>query len=70
MLGFLERSGVAASAIKPEWGPPLRIYDIRGARPLEVANHDVKKGWSIFESALEGLGVGLTVEATLSAVRK
>ena len=70
MLGFLQKKGVPNQAVKPEWGMPLRIYDVREARPKEIANFDTRKGWSIFQGNLESLVPGLKVEEVLEAMKR
>ena len=63
---LLETKGVAKSALKAEWGPPLRLYDIRGVadgnRPALVAQFESDKGWAIQQRVLEYLVSSLTVE--------
>ena len=70
MMGFLQKKGVPAEAIKPEWGTSLRIFDIRGPRPKEVANFDVRKGWSVFQGNLEALVPRLKAEDVVAAMRR
>ena len=71
---LLETKGVAKSALKAEWGPPLRLYDIRGVadgnRPALVAQFESDKGWAIQQRALESLVPSLTVEDAMNELRK
>ena len=70
MLGFLAKKGVPKTHVKPEWGNPVKIFDIRGERPKEIANFDTRKGWSVFQGNLEALVPGLKVETVLEAMRQ
>ncbi|CAK0868691.1 unnamed protein product [Prorocentrum cordatum] len=54
-LGYLEKHGVSKANVKAEWGPPLRVYDIRGARPAQLAKFDTSTGWSLQQAELESL---------------
>jgi len=69
-MGYLQEKGVAKDHIKPEWGPPLRVCDVRGPRPVPVAEFDAATGWAIQQAAFESLVPGTTVETARADLRK
>ncbi|CAK0873552.1 unnamed protein product [Prorocentrum cordatum] len=69
-LGYLEKHGVSKVNVKAEWGPPLRVYDIRGARPAQLAQFDTLTGWSLQQAALESLIPDVQVEQVMADLRK
>ena len=56
--------------MKPEWGPPLRVCDVRGPRPVPVAEFDTNTGWALQQAAFENLVPGVTVETAMADLRK
>ena len=63
LLGILQTKGVPRQDLRPEWGPPVRIYDNRKVEhPVCIGEYDVKKGWDIHEAPLQGLVPGLKAE--------
>ena len=69
ILGLLRKKGVQRDSIKPEWGPPFKVYDVRGDRPLTLAEWDRKSGWAIYEGVLKNLVPNVTVEDLMTSLR-
>ena len=62
-MGALQAKGVHKSSVRPEWGPPVKIFDNRQAdRPVCVAEFDGVVGWTIHEAALQALSPGSSAE--------
>ena len=62
-MGALQEKGIHKSSVRPEWGPPVKIFDIREVnRPVCIAEFDGVVGWTIHDDALQALVPGLSVE--------
>ena len=68
-LGIMERKGIMKTSLKPERGPPLRIYNISGSRPVTIAQFDIDKGWALYEGLLKELLPDTTVEEIMSLLK-
>ena len=63
LLGILQAKGVPNDHLRPEWGPPVRIYDNpQKEAPLCIGEYDLRKGWNFHEAVLQGLVPGLKAE--------
>ena len=70
-LGALREKGVPKDAVSPEWGPPVKMYDNRAPqKPVQLAVHDVHKGWDIDEAALHGLCAELSASDLKASLQK
>lgn len=67
-LGIMEMKGILKTSLKPEWGPPLRIYNISCNRPVTVAQYDIK-GWALYGGPLKELLPDMTVEEFMSLLK-
>ena len=71
MLGALREKGVARQALKPEWGPPLLIFDVRNPERLEkIAEYESTKGWDVQESALQSIAPEVSKAELMASIGK
>ena len=47
--GFMERNGIARGKLRPEFGPPVGVYEIVDGEPVrpELVKHTKDKGWEV-----------------------
>ena len=63
ILSKLEDAGEPKVSIRPEWGPPLKIYDNRNVEdPICVAEYHVASGWDIRDTPLRNLAPRINID--------
>ena len=68
-MGALQSKGVDKNSLRPEWGPPVKIFDVREpSQPVRVAQFD-GADWTIEESALQALVPDLRADDLKTALK-
>ena len=63
MLGILHEKGVRRESLKPQWGPPVQIFDVRNLqKPEKVAEYERTRGWNLNAAALLALEHRISVQ--------
>lgn len=68
-MAFMENKGVLKAHLKPEWGPPVRIYyKTEGRKPLLLCSWD-SSGWSIQDADFTKIVDGATAKEFMDKMR-
>ena len=61
-LGVLETRGILRDHMKPQWTTPLKIYYTGEGRPIQLAMHTERSGWTLQAENLAKVLPGVTAE--------
>ena len=71
MLAILRAKGVSKEALKPQWGPPVQIFDVRNPlKPEKLADFEKTKGWNFNAAALLALEPSISVDEVKASLEQ